>query len=47
MAKDLDDIEVQADTLATLGILNNQSLEESLDNLTLAVELANKGGFPV
>ena len=47
MAERLEDIEVQADTLVTLGILPNQSPESALDALTLAVELAHKGNFPL
>ncbi len=45
MAERLDDIEVQADTLATLGILSNQPPEAALNALTRAVELADKGNL--
>jgi tetratricopeptide (TPR) repeat protein len=45
MADRLDDIEVQADTLATLGVLPRQSPESALDALTRAVDLAEKGNF--
>jgi tetratricopeptide (TPR) repeat protein len=45
MAERLDDIEIQADTLATLGVLSNQPPEVALDALTRAVELAYQGNF--
>jgi predicted ATPase/class 3 adenylate cyclase len=45
MAERLEDIEVQADTLATLGLLPNQPPEEAIYALTRAVELADEGNF--
>jgi tetratricopeptide (TPR) repeat protein len=45
MAMDLDDIEIQAETLATMGILSSQTPEVALDSLTRAVGLAHNGNF--
>jgi serine phosphatase RsbU (regulator of sigma subunit)/class 3 adenylate cyclase len=40
MAERFENVEVQADTLATLGLLSNQSPEQVISALTRAVELA-------
>ena len=45
MAERLGNIEIQADTLATLGIIPSQSAEAALAALTRAVELAHQGNF--
>ncbi|UCE01057.1 MAG: AAA family ATPase [Chloroflexota bacterium] len=45
MAEQLGDIEVQADTLATLGLLPGLQPDEVIENLTQAVDLADKGNF--
>ncbi len=47
LARRLQLVEVQADTLATLGILSNQSLEEARQALQQAVELADTAGLLV
>lgn len=45
MAERLENIEVQADTLATLGLLSDQSPEQVISALTRAVELAETHGL--
>ncbi len=45
LAKRLGLVEVQADTLATLGILPNQSQESALEALKEAVELSESAGL--
>jgi tetratricopeptide (TPR) repeat protein len=45
MAERLGDIEVQADTLATIGVLPNQPPEEGIEALIQAINLAEKGNF--
>ncbi len=45
MARRLDLVDVQADTLATLGLLPNRSYEERQTALTEAVELAENAGL--
>jgi predicted ATPase/class 3 adenylate cyclase len=45
MAERLDYIEVQADTLATLGVLYTLPAGEDIDALTRAIDLAEKGNF--
>ncbi len=45
MAVRLDAVDVQADTLATLGVLPNQPPEVVLESLTRAVELAEASGL--
>jgi tetratricopeptide (TPR) repeat protein len=45
MAQRLGLAEVQADTLATLGVLPNQSFEAKLQALTRAVEIAESAGL--
>ena len=41
----LGDIEIQADTLATIGLLDDQSAQESISTMKRAVQLAESGGF--
>lgn len=45
MAEHLGALEVQADALATIGVLPNQSDEEALEALTRAVEIAETAGL--
>jgi len=45
MAEQLEDIEIQADTLITMGLLANQPPEAAIDSLTSAAELAEKGNL--
>jgi serine/threonine protein kinase/tetratricopeptide (TPR) repeat protein len=47
LARRLELVEVQADALATLGILSNQSLEEARQALQKAVDLAESAGLLV
>jgi tetratricopeptide (TPR) repeat protein len=47
LARRLQLVEVQADTLATLGILSNQSLEDARMALQQAVDLADSAGLLV
>jgi serine phosphatase RsbU (regulator of sigma subunit) len=45
MAEHLGALEVQADALATIGVLSNQSDEAALEALTRAVEIAETAGL--